>query len=81
MLCSLRKWRISKTLDKGGKPLSPALKHHISTCRQCREYFRLGEVLEHMTPDAFAASSEADLSQLPQQILANLKASPNPENH
>lgn len=75
MLCSLRKWHISKTFDTG-KTLSHSLKRHMNTCHGCRDFFQVGQDLQQMSPDAFAAPSEADISHLPQRIMTSLQADP-----
>ncbi len=71
MLCSLRKWRISKSFDTG-KPLSQSLESHIDTCSRCQDFFRLGAALQQMPPETFAPPSAVDLLHLPQKIMANL---------
>ncbi len=78
MLCSLRKWQISKSFDTG-KPLSQALAEHINTCTRCREFFRLGTALQQMPPAVFVPPSSADLSHLPQKIMASLDTHPVPK--
>ena len=75
MLCSLRKWRISKTFDTG-KPLSHSLKRHMNTCRGCRDFFQVGHDLQHMPPYALDAPSEADISFMSQRIMTALQADP-----
>ncbi len=78
MLCSLRKWLISKSFDTG-KPLSRSLESHINTCSRCQDFFRLGTALQQMPPEVFAPPSTVDLSHLSQKIMASLDTHPAPK--
>jgi hypothetical protein len=67
MLCFIFKWKISRALETG-KPLSGRTRRHLAGCAACREFYRLGEEMEHRLTDDAASLLSNPRPQLAERV-------------